>query len=72
MCFTPSLVCGAWCGGEDYQIHFDNMKFGQGANSALPMCGLYMQKIYADPELGYDPEEPFDIPAWFDPNQGCK
>ena len=72
MCFTPSLVSGAWVGGEDYQIHFDNMKFGQGAASALPICALYMQKIYADPELGYDPEEQFDIPVWFNPNEGCK
>ena len=72
MCFTPSLVCGAWCGGEDYQIHFDAMKYGQGANSALPMCGLYMQKVLADEELGYDPEEPFDFPSWFNPNEGCK
>ena len=72
MCFTPSLVSGAWVGGEDYQIHFDNMKFGQGAASALPICGLYLQKVLADPDLGYDPEEPFDFPAWFNPNAGCK
>lgn len=72
MCFTPSLVSGAWVGGEDYQIHFDQMKFGQGAASALPICALYMQKIYADPELGYDPEEKFEIPVWFDPEEGCK
>ena len=72
MCFTPSLVSGAWVGGEDYQIHFDNMKFGQGAASALPICGLYLKKVLADEELGYDPEEEFDIPAWFDPEEGCK
>ena len=72
MCFTPSIVSGAWVGGEDYQIHFDNMKFGQGAASALPICGLYLQKVYADEELGYDPEEEFDVPAWFDPEEGCK
>ena len=72
MCFTPSLVSGTWVGGEDRGIHFDGMAEGQGASMALPICALYMQKIYADEELGYSPEEQFDIPAWFDPNEGCK
>ena len=72
MCFTPSLVSGTWVGGEDRAIHFDNMAEGQGASMALPICALYMQKVLADPELGYNPEEQFDVPAWFDPNEGCK
>ena len=72
MCFTPSLVCGTWVGGEDRGIHFDNMAEGQGAAMALPICALYMQKVLADEELGYSPEEEFDVPAWFDPNEGCK
>lgn len=72
MCFTPSLVSGTWVGGEDRGIHFDNMAEGQGASMALPICALYMQKVLADEELGYNPEEQFDIPAWFDPNEGCK
>ena len=48
------------------------MKYGQGANSALPICAIYLQKVLNDPDLGYDPEENFNIPAWFDPNEGCK
>ena len=72
MCFTPSLVSGTWVGGEDRGIHFDNMAEGQGASMALPICAIYMQKIYADEELGYLPTEQFDVPAWFDPNEGCK
>lgn len=72
MCFTPSLVSGTWVGGEDRGIHFDNLREGQGASMALPICALYMQKVYADPELGYSPEEQFDIPVWFDPEEGCK
>ncbi len=70
--FTPSLVSGVWVGGEDRSIHFDRMALGQGANMALPIFSLYMQKVYADPNLGYDTTEQFDIPAWFDPEQGCK
>jgi penicillin-binding protein 1A len=72
MCFTPSLVSGTWVGGEDRGIHFDNMKEGQGASMALPICALYMQKVLADKDLGYSPDEQFDVPAWFDPNEGCK
>ena len=70
--FTPSLVSGVWVGGEDRSIHFDNMSAGQGANMALPIWALYMQKVYADEELGYDKEEKFDIPEWFDAEAGCK
>ena len=70
--FTPSLVSGVWVGGEDRSIHFDNMTAGQGANMALPIWSIYMQKVYADPELGYSAEEQFDIPDWFDAEAGCK
>ena len=72
MGFTPSLVGGVWVGGEDRSIHFDNLSAGQGANMALPIWALYMQKVYACPELGYTEDETFAIPEWFDPNQGCR
>ncbi len=71
MCFTPSLVNGAWVGGEDRAIHFDNLAQGQGASMALPICALYMQKVLSDSTLGYEPHEQFDIPTWFNPNEGC-
>ncbi len=70
--FTPSLVSGVWVGGEDRSIHFDNMNAGQGANMALPIWAIYMQKVYADEELGYSVEEQFDVPEWFDAEAGCK
>ena len=70
--FTPSLVSGCWVGGEDRAIHFDSMAEGQGASMALPIFALYMQKIYADEELGYSDTEQFDVPDWFDPYAGCK
>ena len=69
MGFTPSLVSGCWVGGEERDIHFDTMRDGQGASMALPVWGLYMQKVYADKTLGYSEEEHFDIPEDFDP---CK
>ena len=69
MGFTPSLVSGCWVGGEERDIHFDTMRDGQGASMALPVWGLYMQKVYADKSLGYSQDEHFDIPEDFDP---CK
>nr|WP_234367829.1 transglycosylase domain-containing protein [Parabacteroides pacaensis] len=67
MGFTPSLVSGCWVGGEERSIHFDRMSDGQGANTALPIFARYMQKVYADPTLGYSETEEFDMPEDFNP-----
>lgn len=72
MGFTPSLVNGCWVGGEDRSIHFDSMTEGQGASMALPIWSLYMQKVYADPDLGYTQDEEFDVPETFNPISGCQ
>ena len=69
MGFTPTLVSGCWVGGEERSIHFDNMREGQGASMALPVWSKYMQKVFADKELGYLQTDTFDIPKDFDP---CK
>lgn len=69
MGFTPSLVSGVWVGGEERDIHFDNMRDGQGAEMALPVWGLYMKKVFADKSLGYLQTDTFAIPHGFDP---CK
>ncbi|WP_435530279.1 penicillin-binding transpeptidase domain-containing protein, partial [Parabacteroides goldsteinii] len=65
MAFTPSLVSGCWVGGEERSIHFDRLSEGQGASMALPIYGLFMQKVYADKTLGYSEEEDFDIPEQY-------
>lgn len=65
--FIPDLVTGVWIGGEERYIHFDNMAYGQGARAALPIYGLYMQKVYADRTLPYRQDEKFGFPADFRP-----
>ena len=65
MGFTPTLVFGAWVGGEDRDIHFDRMSEGQGAEMALPIPGMFLKKVYNDPELGYSQTERFTVPAKF-------
>lgn len=51
MGITPDLTTGVWTGAEDRSVHFRTLQLGQGANMALPIWALYMQKIYADPQL---------------------
>jgi penicillin-binding protein 1A len=72
MGYTPSLVSGVWVGGEDPDIHFDNIAEGQGASMALPIWALYMKKIYNDSSVGISQSEVFDIPESFNINQGCE
>ncbi len=67
MSFTPNLVAGCWVGGDEPSIHFDQMAYGQGASMALPIHGLFYQKVYADSKLNYTDNGVFDIPADFDP-----
>lgn len=61
MGITPDLVTGVWVGCEDRAAHFRSITLGQGANMALPIWGLYMQKIYADPLLKFSKRD-FDAP----------
>ncbi|MBF9221540.1 penicillin-binding protein [Hymenobacter sp. BT662] len=62
MGITPDLVCGMWIGGEDRSIHFRTGAYGQGARAALPLYGLFMQKVYKDKSIGIE-TGPFPKPA---------
>ena len=70
MSFTPEIVAGAWVGGEERSIHFDSMAQGQGARSALPIHGLFYQKIYADKDLKIKDNGVFVIPEEY--SDPCK
>ena len=72
MGFTPSLVSGCWVGGDERDIHFGRMTYGQGAVAALPIWAMYMKKVYDDPTLGYDQQERFKLPEGFDPCAGSE
>ena len=69
MGFTPSLVSGCWVGGDERDIHFGSMTYGQGAAMALPIWTKYMVKVLGDKSLGYDENETFQLPEGYDP---CK
>jgi penicillin-binding protein 1A len=68
--YTPRLCFGAWVGGDEHDVHFASMAYGQGANSALPINAYFLQKVFADEQLGYSQSEQFDMPSGFDPCGG--
>ena len=45
---TPRLVFGAWVGGEYRSVHFRTGALGQGARTALPICGRFLQSVLND------------------------
>ena len=59
---TPHLVAGAWVGGEEQNVRFRSLGLGQGANTALPIYGLFMQKVYKDPRYRNTSNATFKIP----------
>lgn len=64
MGMVPNLVTGVWVGAEDRSVHFPTITYGQGATMALPIWGIYMKSLYADPKLDVskdDFEKPEDL-----------
>jgi penicillin-binding protein 1A len=53
MGMTKDLMTGVWVGGEDRSIHFTGSQQGEGGRTALPIFGKFMEKVYADKDLGY-------------------
>ncbi len=62
--YVPNLTAGVWVGAEDRQVHFESMSLGQAANTAVPIWGLFMQKIQSDTSgtLGISPQDRFIVP----------
>jgi len=62
---SKDLVGGAWVGGEHRSIHFRTGQLGEGAKTALPIFGKFMEKVYADKSLnvkmGYFPKPTIKI-----------
>jgi penicillin-binding protein 1A len=49
--FNPKLIAGTWVGGDSRLVRFRNFEWGQGAATALPVWGKFMQRIYQDSSL---------------------
>lgn len=50
---SNNLVTGVWVGNDDRSIHFRTSATGEGAHTALPIFGSYMEKLYKDERSGY-------------------
>ena len=48
---TPSLVAGAWVGGEYRSIHFRTGALGQGSRTALPIVAQFLRSVMDDSGL---------------------
>jgi len=59
---TPDLVCGVWTGADDRTVRFVSTGYGQGANMALPIWGLFMRRVYDDTSIKINRGD-FDKPA---------
>ncbi len=62
MCYTPNLVCGAWGGADMQKVHFRTIDYGQGSTVALPICGRFLEKVYADGKFRKIMNETFVVP----------
>jgi Membrane carboxypeptidase/penicillin-binding protein len=71
MCVTPHLVGGVWSGWEDQAIHFETLGEGSGANMALPIMGLFLRKVYADPQFSSMQTDEFEVPSNFNMELDC-
>ncbi|MDP5171059.1 MAG: penicillin-binding transpeptidase domain-containing protein, partial [Bacteroidia bacterium] len=51
--YNPALVVGARVGGNDPRIHWRSLSQGQGATTALPIVGYFLQATTDDPDFAY-------------------
>lgn len=70
--YTPKLTAGVWVGAEDRQAHFESLYYGGGANMALPIWGLFMQKVYADPTIAIGKDDVFVPPLGWSVDLSCR
>ncbi len=69
--YTPKLTAGVWVGAEDRQVHFESLYYGGGANMALPIWGLFMQKVYKDKSIGIGKDDKFVPPLGWNLDLQC-
>ena len=66
--FTPQITAGAWVGADNPGIHFQSIKQGSGAKTALPIWGLFVQHLQQDATYAPLLEGEFKSPAQRDLN----
>ncbi len=46
---TPNLISASWVGADNRSVHFRTSELGEGCKTALPIYGLFMEKLLKDP-----------------------
>ena len=59
---TPKLLNITWVGLANHEIGFNSTSLGQGANAALPIFALWIQKLNADKSFNYITKAKFPTP----------
>ena len=60
---TPKMIHLTWVGLDNHEIGFKNTSLGQGANAALPMFALMLQKMNKHKEFNYLTRAKFPTPT---------
>lgn len=63
----PHIAMGSWVGGEDNYVRFptdDPTSIGQGARTALPIVGTFINNVISDPEAPWS-KDSFSPPPGF-------
>ncbi len=63
--YNPRIVVGIRVGANNAQIHFNSIALGQGANMALPIFGLFMQKCLKSNTYAYWEKTSFPMPVLY-------
>ncbi len=60
---TPKLVHITWVGLDNHELGFKSTSLGQGANAALPMFALFLQKLNKDKDYNAITNAKFEKPT---------
>ena len=60
---TPKLLNITWVGLDNHEIGFSSTSLGQGANAALPIFALWIQKLNADKSFDHITKAKFPAPS---------
>ncbi|MGY8914357.1 MAG: transglycosylase domain-containing protein [Flavobacteriales bacterium] len=60
---TPKLVSITWVGLDTYEIGFKSTSLGQGANAALPIFALWLQKLNKEKQFNGITQARFENPS---------
>ena len=72
MAMHPDLVVGSWVGFNDRRIKFRTTASGQGARTALPNVGTFLQKLQSDSTVALNPKHTFEEPENYSPGRSAR